>query len=125
MSKKINEDLIEDNDGYIDEHEYEIHDPGGPTINWRRIELIKEKKWLKEQLKDYGDWNYWLIVFNGDKTMTHQKLPKLSTHNWERLMDYDLTFDAPHATTPRMIDENKTTEVKRRVRQGFHRARWG
>ena len=40
----------------IDEHEYEISATSKRPINWRRIELFKENKWLKEQLSDFNDW---------------------------------------------------------------------
>jgi hypothetical protein len=40
----------------IDEHELEIFANGGPPPNWRRIDLIKEQMWLKEQLQDFNDW---------------------------------------------------------------------
>jgi hypothetical protein len=47
-------ELSEDED--FDEHEFEIRTPGGRPINWRRIELIREKQWLKKQLDDYDSW---------------------------------------------------------------------
>jgi hypothetical protein len=40
----------------IDEHELEIVATAGHVPNWRRIDLIKEKIWLKEQLQDFNDW---------------------------------------------------------------------
>ncbi len=57
MSKE-NDDFLDDEfDDEIDEHEYEITAGDSRTINWRRIELVKEKLWLKEQISDLSDWN--------------------------------------------------------------------
>jgi len=57
MSRDNNDDFLEPDDGIeleeIDEHEYEISATSRP-INWRRIELIKEKMWLQQQT-DYFD----------------------------------------------------------------------
>ena len=39
----------------IDEHESEIRSTDKRSINWRRIELVKEKLWLKKQLQEYDD----------------------------------------------------------------------
>jgi len=50
-------DFDGDEDGdEIDEHEYEVSSTGNRTINWRRIESMKEKFLLKKQIEDYGDW---------------------------------------------------------------------
>ena len=56
--KKQNDDFLDDDeiDSDIDEHEYEITAASSRTINWRRIELVKEKMWLKEQISDLSDW---------------------------------------------------------------------
>ena len=44
-------------DGPIDEHEYEISATSNRPISWRRIEMMKEDMWLKEQLDDMSDWD--------------------------------------------------------------------
>jgi uncharacterized protein YdcH (DUF465 family) len=54
---KVEDDFLDDElDDEIDEHEYEITAASSRTINWRRIELVKEKMWLKEQISDLNDW---------------------------------------------------------------------
>ena len=57
----MNKDREENLDGIegetFDGHEYEIREADNRTINWRRIELLKEKQWLKKQLDDYDDWS--------------------------------------------------------------------
>ena len=47
----------DDDDTEIDAHEYEISSTRSRTINWRRIESMKEKILLKKQIEDYGDWH--------------------------------------------------------------------
>jgi hypothetical protein len=47
----------DEDDTEIDAHEYEISSTGSRTINWRRIESMKEKFLLKKQIEDYGDWH--------------------------------------------------------------------
>ena len=54
MNSEDEEDFFDGEE--VDEHEYEISTPGGRTINWRRIEMLKEQMWLKEQTEDFGDW---------------------------------------------------------------------
>jgi len=41
----------------IDEHEYEISATSNRPISWRRIEMMKEHMWLREQLEDMSDWD--------------------------------------------------------------------
>ena len=58
MSAKKNEEILGDEDqDFIDEHEYEINSTSNRKINWRRVDLVKEKQWLKKQLEDYDDWD--------------------------------------------------------------------
>ncbi len=57
MHKDREENLDDIEDEAFDGHEYEIREADNRTINWRRIELLKEKQWLKKQLDDYDDWS--------------------------------------------------------------------
>ena len=41
----------------IDEHEYEISATSNRPISWRRIEMMKEDMWLRQQLEDMSDWD--------------------------------------------------------------------
>jgi len=41
-----------------DEHEYEISATSGRSINWRRVELVKEKMLLEKELSEKDNWNY-------------------------------------------------------------------
>ena len=47
----FDDDYIDD--GEMDEHEYEFAAPGKRNINRRRIEILKEQLWLKQQLNDF------------------------------------------------------------------------
>ena len=51
--------MDETNDDYFDDFESEELDESPPVkggLNLRRIELLKEQQWLKQQLDDFQDW---------------------------------------------------------------------
>ena len=61
MKNAIDDDYADDDfDGDlpegIEDFEATYTAPLGSKHNWRRIELLKEKMWLKNQLQDFNDW---------------------------------------------------------------------
>jgi len=48
---------IDFDENSIDEHEYEISATSNRPISWRRIEMMKEDMWLRQQLEDMSDWD--------------------------------------------------------------------
>jgi len=59
MNDDDDDDFFESEDGdteEVDDQELESSAAGKRSINWRRIELLKEKMWLKQQITDYDDW---------------------------------------------------------------------
>ena len=58
MNREKNEDLDDffDDGEEIDEEEYATTSSRSRPINWRKIEMVKEQRWLKQQLEDFQDW---------------------------------------------------------------------
>lgn len=40
----------------VDEEGFKTSSNSTRPIDWSRIELLKEKMWLKQQIADYDDW---------------------------------------------------------------------
>ena len=57
MNDELTDDFADQTtDDEFDEHEYEITAGDLPPAHWRRVELLREKMWLQEQLQDFNDW---------------------------------------------------------------------
>ena len=53
-----NDDFYDDEEELdFDEHEFEIVRRASNKAHWRRIEALKEQRWLKQQLDDFDDWS--------------------------------------------------------------------
>lgn len=56
------DDVIDFDDGDMDdadefdEHELEIRANRGNAVRWRRIEVLNEQKYLRQQLTDFDDY---------------------------------------------------------------------
>lgn len=52
----FDDDFDSDFDGDFDEQVFEATRPQGKALNWRRVELMKERLQLMKQMNDFDDY---------------------------------------------------------------------
>ena len=57
MSTEDDDDFLDGDDLNLTEYAPEIFADSTGLVTRRRIELLKEKMWLKNQMSDFSDWN--------------------------------------------------------------------
>lgn len=72
MSTDDDDDIYDGDEEEFDELEYDLSPKQKRSAHWRRIEALREKQWLKEQLDDYEDWGDELISPKRVKSKFHR-----------------------------------------------------
>ena len=52
----MDDEFFDEEIDFEDEVETEGFGTIGKPVHWRRIEMLREQQWLKQQLEDYDDW---------------------------------------------------------------------